>query len=122
MYPTPRGGQGKSTSGSLFPPRPIGHFYAGLRRSRISAGYAARPGLFALSYNLANFLQQLVLPKAVRAWMLTTLREKPIKIGTKLVRHARSVIFQPAEVAVPRALFAALLRRVGQMRMACAWG
>src|SRR5437763_14437551 len=32
------------------------------------------------------------------------------------------VIFQPAEVAVPRALFAALLRRVGRLRLARASG
>jgi hypothetical protein len=47
----------------------------------------------------------LVLPKPIRCWTLTTLREKLIKIGAKVVCHARSLIFQLAEVAVPRALF-----------------
>jgi hypothetical protein len=80
---------------------------------------AARLQLFALAYNLANFLRQLVLPKPIRDW---TLREKLIKIGAQVVRHARSAIFQLAEVAVPRALFAALLRRIGRLRLACASG
>jgi Transposase DDE domain group 1 len=78
----------------------------------------ARLQLFALAYNLANFLRQLVLPRPVRTWTLTTLREKLIKIGAKVVHHARAVTFQLAEVAVPRALFAALLVRIGRLRAA----
>ena len=70
---------------------------------------AAQLQLFALAYNLANFLRQLVLPRPIRGWTLTTLREKLIKIGAKVVHHARAVTFQLAEVAVPRELFAALL-------------
>jgi hypothetical protein len=58
----------------------------------------------------------------VRAWTLTTLREKLIKIGAKVVRHARSVIFQLADVAVPRALFASMPRRIGRLRLACSSG
>ncbi len=38
---------------------------------------------------------------------MTTLREKLVKIGAKVVRHSRSVTFQLAEVAIPRRLFAA---------------
>ena len=60
-----------------------------------------RRRLFVLAYNLGNFLRQAVLPRAVRHWTLTTLREKLIKIGAKVVRHARQVVFQMAEVAVP---------------------
>jgi hypothetical protein len=74
--------------------------------------------LFALTYNLANFLRQLALPRPVRTWTLTTLREKLIKIGAKVVHHARAVTFQLAEVAVPRELFAALLSRIGRLRAA----
>jgi hypothetical protein len=43
--------------------------------------------LFALAYNLGNFSRQLALPRPVRTWTLTTLREKLIKIGAKVVRH-----------------------------------
>ena len=78
----------------------------------------ARLQLFALAYNLGNFLRQLALPRPVRSWSLTTLREKLIKIGAKVVRHAKAVTFQLAEVAVPRELFAAILARIGRLRAA----
>ena len=78
----------------------------------------ARLQLFALAYNLGNFLRQLALPRSVRAWTLTTLREKLIKIGAKVVRHARAVTFQMAEVAIPRELFIAILGRIGRLRAA----
>ena len=80
---------------------------------------AARLQLFALTYNLANFLRPVVLPKSVRHWSRTTLREKLVKIGAKVVTHAKYVIFQLAEVAVPRMLFAAILTRIGRLRRAC---
>jgi hypothetical protein len=72
--------------------------------------------LFALAYNLANFLRSLLLPKEVAQWSLTTLREKLVKIGARIVRHGRYVIFQLAEVAVPRTLFAEILRRIDRLR------
>ena len=72
--------------------------------------------LFALAYNLANFLRSLVLPDQVAQWTLTSLREKLVKIGARIVRHGRYVVFQLAEVAVPRALFAAILRRIDRLR------
>jgi len=58
------------------------------------------------------------LPRSVQTWTLTTLREKLIKIGAKVVRHAKAVTFQLAEVAVPRELFAAILERIGRLRAA----
>ena len=72
--------------------------------------------LFVLAYNLGNFLRQAVLPGAVRHWTLTTLREKLIKIGAKVVRHSRKVVFQMAEVAVPRELFRDILRAIERLR------
>ena len=76
--------------------------------------------LFVLAYNLGNFLRQAVLPRAVRHWTLTTLREKLIKIGAKVVRHSRQIIFQMAEVAVPKELFRAILEGIGRLRLAVA--
>jgi hypothetical protein len=52
----------------------------------------------------------------VRGRLPTTLREKLTKNGAKVVRHGRCVVFQLAEVAVPPALFAEILRRIDQMR------
>ncbi len=68
-----------------------------------------------LGYNLANFLRRLALPKGIRQWSLTTLREKLVKIGAKFVRQAKYVTFQLAEVAVPRQLFATILERIGRL-------
>jgi len=72
--------------------------------------------LFALTYNLGNFLRRLALPKSVKKWSLRTLREKLIKIGAKAVSHFRYVIFQMAEVALPRILFQGILERIRQLR------
>ena len=78
---------------------------------------AVRLQLHALAYNLANFLRSLALPREVELWSLTTLREKLVKIGARIVRHGRYVVFQLAEVAVPRALFADILRRIDRLRL-----
>ncbi len=75
----------------------------------------ARLQLFALAYNLGNFLRRLALPKPVRHWSLMTLREKLIKIGAKVTRHAKYVTFQLAEVAVTRNLFATILDRIARL-------
>jgi hypothetical protein len=77
---------------------------------------AVRLQLHALAYNLANFLRTLALPADVEHWSLTTLREKLVKTGARIVRHGRYVVFQLAEVAVPRALFAAIMRRIDRLR------
>jgi Transposase DDE domain group 1 len=93
---------------------------AALRWTRLSCrafrANAVRLQLFALAYNLANFLRTLALPADVAQWSLTTLREKLIKVGARIVRHGRYVVFQLAEVAVPRALFATILRRIDRLR------
>ena len=61
-------------------------------------------------------MRTLALRDAVEQWSLTALREKLVKIGEKIVRHGRYVIFQMAEVAVPRHLFADILRRIDRLR------
>ena len=113
--------------------RPVVHFYNqrgiaeqwikegknALKWTRLSCcGFDAnqvRLQLHVLAYNMANFLRRLALPTSVKHWTLTTLREKLIKIGAKVVHHARYVTFQLAEVAIPRPLFAAILRRIERL-------
>ena len=75
----------------------------------------ARLQLFALAYNLANFLRRLALPRRIGHWSLTTLREKLIKIGAKVTWHSKYVTFQLAEVALTRELFAAILSRIERL-------
>ncbi len=60
--------------------------------------------------------RKLAPPKEVEHWSLTTLREKLIKIGAKVVRHGRYVTFQLAEIAIPRRLFAEILRLIDGLR------
>ncbi len=62
------------------------------------------------------------LPRSIRSWTLTTLRENLVKIGARVVMHAKYVVFQLAEAAAPRQLFAALLERIGRLRPAEASG
>jgi hypothetical protein len=62
------------------------------------AANAVRLQLHALAYNLGNFMRTLAMPRAAQPWSLTSLREKLIKIGAKVVSHGRYVTFQMAEV------------------------
>jgi hypothetical protein len=78
--------------------------------------YAVRLQLHALAYNLGNFMRTLTMPKAAEPWLLTSLREKLIKIGAKVVRHGRSVTFQLAEAAVSRQMFADILALIARLR------
>ena len=64
--------------------------------------------------------RQAVLPRSVRHWTLTTRREKLIKIGAKVVRHSKKVVFQMAEVAVPRELFRSILQAIDRLRLPAA--
>jgi hypothetical protein len=91
-----------------------------LRWTRLSCrsmqANAVRLQLHALAYNLANFFRILVLPDEVERWSLTTLREKVVKIGAKVIAHARYTVFQMAEVAVPRDLFRRILEMIDDLR------
>jgi len=77
---------------------------------------AVRLQLHALAYNLGNFLRTLATPEPIQHWSLTSLREKLIKIGAKVVSHARYSAFQMAEVAIPGSLFAAILLMIAKLR------
>jgi hypothetical protein len=77
---------------------------------------AVRLRLHALAYNLANFLRTLATPEPMSDWSLTTLKDKLIKIGAKVVSHGRYVIFQMAEVAIARQMFQAILRLIAELR------
>ncbi len=58
----------------------------------------------------------LTLPEAAEHWSPTALLEKLIKIGAKVMRHGRYITFQMAEVAIPRPLFAEILRLIDGLR------
>ncbi|MDA0224487.1 MAG: transposase, partial [Proteobacteria bacterium] len=68
------------------------------------------------AYNLGNFMRTLALPAAVKHWSLTSLREKLVKIGARIVGHGRYVTFQMAEVMVSRGLFQQILDAITALR------
>jgi len=87
---------------------------------RTFAANAVRLQLHALAYNLGNFLRKLATPDPIKGWSLTSLKEKLIKIGAKVVSHGRYVAFQMAEVAIPRQMFQEILRLIGGTAAAAA--
>ena len=60
--------------------------------------------------------QKLVLPQEIKYGSLTTLREKLIKFGARMVRHGRYVTFQMAEVAVSGRMFGQILACITRLR------
>ena len=61
-------------------------------------------------------MRTVALPETTEPWWLTSLREKLIKIGAKVVSHGRYVIFQMAEVAIARQMFEEILRLIAELR------
>ena len=72
--------------------------------------------LHALAYNLATFLRCIELPEEMVQWSLTSLQLKLIKIGARVVRHARAITFQLAEVAVTGPMVRAILAAIRRLR------
>src|SRR5450755_2693366 len=91
-----------------------------IKRTRLScrtfAANAVRLQLRALAYNLGNFLRTLATPEPIKDWSLTSLKDKLIKIGAKVVSHGRYIAFQMAEVAIPRRMFQEILRLIAELR------
>ena len=96
--------------------------YECLKAERIK--YAIRPPtnqvlqnrIGYLAYNLGNFLRTLATPEPIKDWSLTSLKERLIKIGAKVVSHGRYIAFQMAEVAIPRQMFQDILRLIAELR------
>ena len=55
-------------------------------------------------------------PELIKDWSLTTLKDKLVKIGAKVVSHGRYVIFQTAEAAIPRQMFQEILQLIAELR------
>ena len=74
--------------------------------------------LFILAYNLGNFVRRLALPESLKRWSLTSVQTRLIMIGGRLVRHARRLVFQRAEVLVTREMLTGILERISRLRLA----
>ncbi len=76
-----------------------------------------RLALFVHAYNLANLFRRFALPKEVPAWSLRSIQLKLVKIGAKVISHARRTIFQLAEVAMSEALFSKIMARIHGLKI-----
>jgi hypothetical protein len=119
-----------------YPPKGIVRFYNGrgtaeqwikegkyaLNWTRLSChkfvANQVRLWLFVLAYNLGNCMRRLVLPEDMKHWTLTSLQTRLIKMGGRLVRHARRLVFQLAEVLVTREMLTGILERISGLRLA----
>ena len=68
--------------------------------------------LSLIAYNLGNLWRRLVLPKKIENWSLTSLQQRLVKTGGRLVKHARYYWLLLAEGHLTRRVFGAILRRI----------
>ncbi len=71
--------------------------------------------LSLIAYNLGNLWRRLVLPKRVGNWSLTSLQQRLVKTGGRLVKHARYYWMLLAEGHLTRRLFGSMVRRIGAL-------
>ena len=75
-------------------------------------GFEVRLQLSVLAYNLGNLWRRLVLPQRIEKWSLTSLQQRLVKTGGRLVKHARYYWLLLAEGHLTRRLFASMLGRI----------
>ena len=68
--------------------------------------------LSVIAYNLGNLWRRLALPKKIENWSLTSLQQRLVKTGGRLVKHARYYWLLLAEGHLTRRLFGSMLRRI----------
>jgi hypothetical protein len=71
--------------------------------------------LSLLAYNLGNLWRRLVLPKRIDAWSLTSLQQRLVKTGGRLIKHARYYWLLLAESHLTRPLFGSMLGRIAAL-------
>jgi hypothetical protein len=74
--------------------------------------------LSVLAYNLGNLWRRLVLPKKIENWSLTSLQQRLVKTGGRLIKHARYYWLMLAESHLTRRLFGSMVRRIGALAVA----
>jgi len=74
-----------------------------------------RLALSLLAYNLGNLWRRLVLPNRIETWSLTSLQQRLVKTGGRLVKHARYCSLLLVESHLTRQLFGSMLRRMAAL-------
>jgi hypothetical protein len=78
-------------------------------------GNEVRLWLSILAYNLGNLWRRLTLPGGIENWSLTSMQQRLVKTGGRLVKHARYYWLMLAEAHLTRARFAGMLRRIARL-------
>ena len=95
-------------------------------RAQLLAGRPPRGGrglnevrlqLSVRAYNLGNLWRRLVLPPRIKRWSLTSLQQRLVQTGGRLVKHARYYWLLLAEGHLNRRLFRDMLRRIWALPM-----
>jgi DDE family transposase len=73
--------------------------------------------LTIIAYNLRNLWRRLVLPQRIGHWSLTSLQQRLVKTGGRLVKHARYHWLLLAEGHLTQRLLVAMLRRIGALSL-----
>ena len=68
--------------------------------------------LSVIAHNLWNLWRRLVLPKRIDKWSLTSLQQRLVKTGGRLIKHAKYYWLLLAEGHLHRRLFGQMLRRI----------
>jgi len=71
--------------------------------------------LSVIAYNLGNLWRRWALPRRIRNWSLTSLQQRLVKTGGRLVEHARYYWLLLAESHLTRRLFGAMVGRVAAL-------
>ena len=61
--------------------------------------------------------RHLVLPKRIGKWSLTSLQQRLVKTGGRLIKHARYYWLLLAESHLTRRLFGAMVRRIASLSL-----
>jgi hypothetical protein len=71
--------------------------------------------LSLIAYNLGNLWRRLVLPRRIEKWSLTSLQQRLLKTGGRMIKHARYYWLLLAESHLTKRLFGAMLRRIAAL-------
>ncbi len=71
--------------------------------------------LSLIAYNLGNLWRRLALPAPIGKWSLTSLQQRLVKTGGRLIKHARYYWLLLAESHLTRRLFGSMLRRIAML-------
>jgi hypothetical protein len=86
-----------------------------VKMTRLIRSNEVRLWLSLIAYNLENLWRRLVLPKKIGNWSLTSLQQRLVKTGGRLIKHARYYWLMLAESHLTRRLFGSMVRRLAAL-------